>query len=109
MSNIEKKGNSLTFFWIMALLVALLTLVFTLQNYDKQTIRFFWMSINDVPLAAVIFSCLLLGVIITLLFSVPGYFRRRKEREVLIDEINELRKQLKKKNQGIAGINDSVE
>lgn len=109
MSKAENKGGSLTIFWIMALAVSLVTLVFTLQNYDKQTIRFFWMSINDVPLAVVIFSCLLLGAIITLLFSVPSYFRRRKERQVLIEEINELRKQLKKKNQGIPGVNDSVE
>lgn len=91
----ESKGNSLNFFWIMALLIAILAVVFTLQNYEQQTINFLWLSINNVPLALVIFSSLALGAVITLLFSIPGANRRRKERQALVNEIKILRKELR--------------
>lgn len=109
MSQENTKGSSLNFLWIMALVIALLAIVFTLQNYDKQTIQFFWMSIPDVPLALVIFSCLALGAVITLLFSIPATLKRRKERQTLVNEINSLRKELKNKDKAIPKSHDAVE
>jgi uncharacterized integral membrane protein len=109
MSQDNTKGGSLNFLWIMALIIALLSIVFTLQNYDKQTIQFFWMSIPDVPLALVIFSCLALGAVITLLFSISSALKRRKERQTLVNEINLLRKELKSQNKAIPRSHDAVE
>lgn len=109
MSQENTKGSSLNFLWIMALVIALLAIVFTLQNYDKQTIQFFWLSIQDVPLALVIFSCLAIGALITLLFSIPSTLKRRKERQTLVNEINSLRKELKNKNKAIPKSHDAVE
>lgn len=106
MNQENTKGGSLNFLWVMALVIALLAIVFTLQNYDKQTIQFFWLSIPDVPLALVIFSCLALGAVITLLFSIPSALKRRKERQTLVNEINLLRKELKTQNKSASRSHD---
>ncbi len=87
----KKGGKNLNFLWIVGLVLAILIILFALQNGENTYIQFFKAEFG-VPLALLIFVCLGLGSILTLLFSIPGIMKRRKTKSKLQQEIKTLRK-----------------
>jgi len=88
----KKGGRNLNFLFIIGLILAILVIIFAIQNSEGVEIEFFSFKPTP-PLALLIIGSILLGSILTLLFSVPGWFRRRKEKSVLQRDIKDLRKQ----------------
>jgi len=90
----KKKGgrSNLNFLFIIGLILAILVIVFAIQNSEDVVIEFFSFKLTP-PLALLIIGSILLGSILTLLFSVPGWFSRRKEKSALQRDLKGLRKQ----------------
>lgn len=88
-----KKGgsNKLNFLFILGLLLSILIIVFALANQETEEINFLVFRL-EINLVLLIFLCIAIGSILTLLFSLPGVFRRRKEKSELKSELKELRK-----------------
>ncbi len=88
---IKKSGSNLNFLFIVGLVLAIIMIIFTYQNDRPTTVEFFTAEINP-PLALLIVVCIAIGAILALLFSIPGWRRRRKKRIHLQDELKTLRK-----------------
>jgi uncharacterized integral membrane protein len=84
-------------FLILALLIAIAAVVFALQNITPVTITFFvWQYAGS--LALILLLTLGLGVIITLLASIPAMLKRRIEIASQRKTIDHLEKELKEKS-----------
>lgn len=86
MSEQEKKGRNYPVILIVATLLALVIVVFALQNAESVELKFFSASLS-VTKAFLIFICLAIGIIVGILFSLPGNLRksrmvRRLEKEL---------------------------
>ena len=95
MTDKQKKssGSSLNFMWIFGLIMAIITIVFALQNSSTEGVNFFTFH-AEIPMALLIFACLALGAIVTILFSIPGQWRRKREKDALNKQIKGLEEQL---------------
>ncbi len=89
----KSSGSNLNFLWIFGLIMAILTIVFAIQNSEPQPIKFFTFE-REVPVALLIFLCLAIGAVLTMLFSIPGQWRKKRERDVLKKRIKELESKL---------------
>ncbi|MBF2078336.1 MAG: DUF1049 domain-containing protein [Synechococcales cyanobacterium T60_A2020_003] len=78
---------------ILALAIALLAVLFALQNKAIVTISFFIWTFNQ-PLAVVILSTLGIGVLVGLLVSVPAILRRNWRISRQVTQINSLESQI---------------
>ena len=85
------KGKNLNFLFIVGLILAILTIIFAIQNSETTLVRFLGLDINP-PTAFLIIMCIALGSAITLMFSIPGWFARRREQSRLQHELKDLRK-----------------
>lgn len=63
-------------FIIIALLIAVIAVIFALQNTAAVTVTFLFWSING-SLALILLLTLLVGVLISVLVSLPGLIRRK--------------------------------
>lgn len=77
---------------IFALLLALIIVVFALQNSDPITVKLFFWHVES-SAALVMITVLLIGAILGVLFSLPSIFKKS-------DRIEELEKQIPKKEEG---------
>ena len=78
---------------IILLILAVLLVIFTLQNSFEITIQFFFWEIQDAPLVLVLLSCILLGYIVASIYFYPRLWKLKKEYRKLItfnDELQEL-------------------
>ena len=76
----RKSGRrNLNFLFIIGLILAILVVIFAIQNAEGVEIEFFGFKPNP-PIALLIISCILLGSLLTILFSLPGSLRRKKEK-----------------------------
>jgi len=83
-------------FLVLALLIALLAVIFALQNIAPVTITFFvWQYTGS--LALVLLLTLGLGVLITLFFSLPAMVKKRLEITNQQKSIGHLEKELREK------------
>lgn len=85
---------------IIILILAILLVIFTLQNSFEITITAFFWKIEDAPLVLVLLSCVLLGYLIGAIYFYPrlwnlkkDYRKISKSKENLEEELEE-RKQL---------------
>jgi len=63
---------------ILAGILLLLTVIFTIQNSAKAQIKlFFWDA--DISLSLILFSTLLIGILIGIFALIPTIFRLRKK------------------------------
>lgn len=92
----SSSGNKYSFTIIIALIMSIVIVMFTLQNAVLVNIKFLMWKV-DAPLSLVLFLTLFSGVVISLLFSIPGWFKKRKVISRLKKEI----KLLKNKNLNI--------
>ncbi|MFQ5330372.1 MAG: lipopolysaccharide assembly LapA domain-containing protein [Thermodesulfobacteriota bacterium] len=83
-------------FLILALLVAIAAVVFALQNITPVTITFFlWQYAGS--LALILLLALGLGVLITILASIPATLKRRMEITSQKKTIEQLERELQEK------------
>ncbi len=85
-------SRNLNFLFIVGLILAILVIIFAIQNSDTTPVEFLGLQVNP-PTALLIIACIALGSVMTLLFSIPGWWSRRKRKSDLKDELKNLRKQ----------------
>ncbi len=71
---------------IFALLLALIIVVFALQNSDPITVKLFFWLINS-SAALIITSVLFIGAILGVLFSLPSIIRKKEKIEELEEKL----------------------
>ena len=76
---------------IFILILALLLVIFTLQNTMLITLKLFFWEITDVPLVLALILLFITGIIVALVIQYPKIRRLRKK-------IKELNHQLERKN-----------
>jgi uncharacterized integral membrane protein len=64
--------------------------IFALQNSVKVEVKFLWMKFEDVPLALILVASILIGVLITAVFSFIDKQRLRNKIRRLIAKIKKL-------------------
>ncbi len=84
---------------IIGIFLALLMVIFTLQNSANIEVKFLLWKVVDVPVALFMILSILFGVIISVIFSLTGKNRYKSEIEVLKDEIDSLESELKELRQ----------
>lgn len=89
--NKKKSGSNLNFLFVVGLILAILMIVFAIQNSNPTEIDFFTLKVSP-PLALLIIICIALGSAMTLIFSIPGWFRRRASKNELEKELKQLQK-----------------
>lgn len=75
---------------IFLLILAVLLVIFTIQNSVQITINFLFWKLSDVPLVLALLICLIIGVVMTMLFYYPKIWKlnsRIKEQQKQIDKL----------------------
>lgn len=75
---------------ITAIIIAIIAVIFALQNSDLIKINFFIWSIPETSLALVLLITLVLGILVGLLSLVSAIYRRNKTISSLKKRIGEL-------------------
>jgi len=68
---------------IFGLILAILVVIFTLQNSAEITINLFFWKIQNAPLALVILCCIALGYFIAVIYLYPKIWNLRSENKKL--------------------------
>ncbi len=68
---------------IFGLILAILVVIFTLQNPAEVTISLFFWEIKDAPLALVILCCIALGYFVAVIYLYPKIRNLRNENKKL--------------------------
>jgi lipopolysaccharide assembly protein A len=68
---------------IFGLILAILVVIFTLQNSVEITINIFFWEIQNAPLALVILCCIALGYFVAVLYLYPKIWNLRSENKKL--------------------------
>jgi len=56
-------------FWTAALIFGIVIALFAVQNSSPTTIRFLWLSVEDVAVSVLVMICAALGALVTLMFG----------------------------------------
>ena len=83
---------------IILLILAILLVIFTLQNAMDISINVFFWEIKDAPLVIVLLACILIGYLVATLYLYPKLWKTRREYNQLIKFNSEL-KELHEMNQ----------
>ncbi len=75
---------------IVLLILAILLVIFTLQNSTEITIHLFLWDIAGVPLALVIIGCIIIGYLLSVIYFYPRLWKVKKEYRQLIKFNKEL-------------------
>jgi uncharacterized integral membrane protein len=88
-------------FWIASLIFGIIIALFAVQNSSPTTIRFLWLSAENVAVSVLIMISAALGALVTLMFGLGrevrlGWGRRRSRRTIAAHEkhIADLEKQI---------------
>lgn len=78
-------------FWTAALIFGIVIALFAVQNSSPTTIRFLWLSVEDVAVSVLVMICAALGALLTLMFGLGrevrlGWGRRRARRTIAVHE-----------------------
>ena len=76
---------------VIILILAILLVIFTLQNSIEISINVFFWEIANAPLVLVLISCLVLGYIIAAIYFYPRLWKIKKEYNHLIKFNKELK------------------
>jgi lipopolysaccharide assembly protein A len=68
---------------IFGLILAILVVIFTLQNSAEITINLFFWEIQNAPLALVILCCIALGYFVAVIYLYPKIWNLRSENKKL--------------------------
>jgi lipopolysaccharide assembly protein A len=80
---------------IIGLILAILVVIFTLQNTVEITINLFFWEIQNAPLALVILCCIVLGYFIAAIYLYPKLWHLKSENKKLIKANNAFDEKLK--------------
>lgn len=69
---------------IFGLILAILVVIFTLQNSVEITINLFFWEIQNAPLALVILCCIALGYFVAVIYLYPKIWNLKSENKKLI-------------------------
>lgn len=75
---------------IVLLILALLLVIFTLQNTVLITLNVFFWKITDVPLVLTLIICIILGAILALSFAYPKLWKLKGQLKEKQKKINAL-------------------
>ena len=78
---------------IIIIILAVLLVIFTLQNSIEISIHVFFWEIANAPLVLVLLGCIILGYIVATIYFIPRIWKIKKEYKQLIkfnDELKEL-------------------
>jgi uncharacterized integral membrane protein len=64
-------------FWTAALIFGIVIALFAVQNSSPTTIRFLWLSAENVAVSVLVMICATLGALVTLMFGLGREFRLR--------------------------------
>lgn len=76
---------------ILFLILAVLLVIFTLQNQMEVGIQLFFWEIKDVPLVLLIIACLVLGYLLAAIYFYPRLWKSKRELKKLIRFNKELK------------------
>lgn len=77
---------------IALLILAILLVIFTLQNQMNVSIHLFFWGIKDVPLVLVMMACLVTGYLLATFYLYPKLWKSKRENKKLIRSNEELKK-----------------
>ncbi len=90
---------------IFLLVLAVLLVIFTLQNQVGITIHLFFWEITDAPLVLILLACLLMGYILAAIYFYPRLWKVKKEYNKMmrfnkeLKELHEMDHPIKKKEE----------
>jgi len=64
---------------VIILILAVLLVIFTLQNQEKVSLKLFFWTVDNIPVALLIIICLLLGYLIPYILLVPRIWKLKSE------------------------------
>jgi len=78
-------------FWTAALIFGIVIALFAVQNSSPTTIRFLWLSVENVAVSVLVMICATLGALVTLMFGLGrevrlGWGRRQARRAIAAHE-----------------------
>ena len=76
---------------IIILILAVLLVIFTLQNSMEITLSIFFWEIPNAPLVLVLICCVLLGYLIAVIYFYPRLLKTKKKYNKLVKHNNELK------------------
>jgi len=79
---------------IIGIVLALVMVIFTLQNPANLQVKFLFWKVTDIPVALFLILSISFGVMITMIFSLMSSNRYKSENKKLIEEINSLEAEL---------------
>lgn len=88
---------------VILLILAVLLVIFTLQNSIEITINVFFWEIKEAPLVLVLLGCIIIGYILAIIYFYPRIWKLKKEYKKLIksnSELKELHEMNQKKKKG---------
>ena len=84
--------------FIVGLVLAILLVIFALQNDTGAVIKFFaWQTKKEVPVVLIFLISLALGVFIGTIFSIPNIIKKNKKIEELKIKLNDFRETQRQK------------
>ena len=75
---------------IILLILAVLLVIFTLQNSTEITVHLFFWDLPNVPLVLLLIGCIILGYILALIYFTPRIWKIKREYKQLIKFNKEL-------------------
>ncbi len=82
---------------IVILILAILLVIFTLQNDTEITIQLFFWEIVQAPLALVILCCIVIGYLFAVIYFYPRVWKLKSEIKKLV-KLNKKNEDLQKEN-----------
>ena len=76
---------------VILLILAVLLVIFTLQNSTEITVHVFFWELSNVPLVLVLLGCIVLGYFIAVVYFSPRIWKLKKEYKQLIKFNKELK------------------
>jgi len=80
------------FLLILALLIAILAVIFAVSNTGETTVKFFGWTLYEGSFALSLFIAMLLGVIVSILASSPAWIKNRLAIRNLTKQLTQLQK-----------------
>jgi len=84
---------------ILLLILALILVIFTLQNSVAIDLKLLFWQLSDVPLVLALIVCVMAGFIIAALLNYPKLWKLKSQIKALQKELNELRQQDKEETE----------
>lgn len=81
--------------FIFALLISIVIIIFATQNSAVVSVKLFFWSLPNISLALLVFIAVLLGAIITMLFTLPRYFSLYRKIKSFGEKLKNIEKEQK--------------